>query len=178
MALILLAEDESSTIDHVRSVLASQGWLVKTVKGRAQALRAASEFAPQLVLLNDELKGVDDLVRTFSRRSGGPGVVLLSAQGESVMDGIPQMLTGGISAESVGFWSARANAGKPSRGNRCGDELSVRVWNGPARRRCSRPARGLPAGCCEAVQPVRPVIRSSKPIHRGGATDPTLGARS
>ena len=78
MALILLAEDESSTIDHVRSVLASQGWLVKTVKSRAQALRAASEFAPQLVLLNDELKGVDDLVRTFSRRSGGPGVVLLA----------------------------------------------------------------------------------------------------
>ena len=87
MALILLAENETSTIDHVRSVLASQGWLVKTVKTRSQALRAASEFAPQLVLLNDELKGVDDLVRTFSRRSGGPGVVLLSKSEESSIDG-------------------------------------------------------------------------------------------
>ncbi|NHZ73674.1 MAG: hypothetical protein GWP16_04300, partial [Nitrospirae bacterium] len=87
MALILLAENETSTIDHVRSVLASQGWLVKTVKSRAQALRAASEFAPQLVLLNDELKGVDDLVRTFSRRSGGPGVVLLTTSEESSTKG-------------------------------------------------------------------------------------------
>jgi len=87
MALILLAEDETSTIDHVRTVLASQGWLVKTVKSRAQALRAASEFAPQLVLLNDKLKGVDDLIRTFSRRSGGPGVVLLSTQKDSSTDG-------------------------------------------------------------------------------------------
>ena len=57
MPLILLAEDDSSTIDHVRSALASQGWLVKTVGTRDQALRAASEFAPQLVLVNDRLTG-------------------------------------------------------------------------------------------------------------------------
>ena len=80
MPLILLAEDEAPTVDHVRSVLASQGWLVKTVDSRDQALRAASEFAPQLVLVNDRLAGVEDLVRTFSRRSGGPGVVLLSSE--------------------------------------------------------------------------------------------------
>ena len=78
MPLILLAEDESSTIDHVRSALSSQGWLVKTVGDRDQALRAASEFAPQLVLVNDRLAGAQDLIRTFSRRSGGPGVILLS----------------------------------------------------------------------------------------------------
>lgn len=78
MPLILLAEDEAPTIDHIRSALASQGWLVKTVHSRDQALRAASEFAPQLVLVNARLTGADDLVRTFSRRSGGPGVVLLS----------------------------------------------------------------------------------------------------
>jgi len=103
MALILLAEDESSTIDHVRSVLASQGWLVKTVKSRAQALRAASEFAPQLVLLNDELKGIDDLVRTFSRRSGGPGVVLLSSQEESPVDGedVEAVLTKPVQTEEL-----------------------------------------------------------------------------
>ena len=103
MALILLAEDESSTIDHVRSVLASQGWLVKTVKSRAQALRAASEFAPQLVLLNDELKGIDDLVRTFSRRSGGPGVVLLSSQEESPADGedVEAVLTKPVQTEEL-----------------------------------------------------------------------------
>ena len=79
MPLILLAEDESPTIDHVRSALSSQGWLVKTVSSRDQALRAASEFAPQLVLINDRLSGAEDLVRTFSRQSGGPGVVLLSS---------------------------------------------------------------------------------------------------
>jgi len=73
-----LAEDESSTIDHVRSALSSQGWLVKTVGDRDQALRAASEFAPQLVLINDRLAGAEDLIRTFSRRSGGPGVILLT----------------------------------------------------------------------------------------------------
>jgi TonB family protein len=103
MALILLAEEETSTIDHVRSVLASQGWLVKTVKSRAQALRAASEFAPQLVLLNDELKGVDDLVRTFSRRSGGPGVVLLSTKEESPSDGedVEAVLTKPIETEDL-----------------------------------------------------------------------------
>ena len=103
MALILLAEDETSTIDHVRSVLASQGWLVKTVKSRAQALRAASEFAPQLVLLNDNLKGVEDLVRTFSRRSGGPGVVLLTTQKESPTDGedIEAVLTKPVETEEL-----------------------------------------------------------------------------
>lgn len=103
MALILLAEDESSTIDHVRSVLASQGWLVKTVESRAQALRAASEFAPQLVLLNDELKGIDDLVRTFSRRNGGPGVVLLSSQEESPIDGedVEAVLTKPLQTEDL-----------------------------------------------------------------------------
>jgi TonB family protein len=84
MPLILLAEDEAPTVDHVRSVLASQGWLVKTVDSRDQALRAASEFAPQLVLVNDRLAGVEDLVRTFSRRSGGPGIVLLSAEANGV----------------------------------------------------------------------------------------------
>ena len=78
MPLILLAEEEAITIDHVRSALASQGWLVKTVGTRDQALRAASEFAPQLVLVNDQLEGVGDLVRTFSKKSGGPGVVLLT----------------------------------------------------------------------------------------------------
>ena len=103
MALILLAEDETSTIDHVRSVLASQGWLVKTVKSRAQALRAASEFAPQLVLLNEDLKGVDDLVRTFSRRSGGPGVVLLTTQEESPTDreNIEAVLTKPVETEQL-----------------------------------------------------------------------------
>jgi TonB family protein len=84
MPLILLAEDEAPTIDQVRTVLASQGWLVKTVDSRDQALRAASEFAPQLVLVNDRLAGVKDLVRTFSRRSGGPGIVLLSAEANGV----------------------------------------------------------------------------------------------
>ena len=83
MPLILLAEDESSTIDHVRSALASQGWLVKTVGTRDQALRAASEFAPQLVLVNDTLNGAEDLIRTFSRHSGGPGVVLLTTGNDS-----------------------------------------------------------------------------------------------
>jgi len=103
MALILLAEDEPSTIDHVRSVLASQGWLVKTVKSRAQALRAASEFAPQLVLLNDELKGVDDLIRTFSRQNGGPGVVLLSTQQDSPTAGedIEGILTKPLQTEEL-----------------------------------------------------------------------------
>ncbi len=103
MALILLAEDETSTIDHVRSVLASQGWLVKTVKSRAQALRAASEFAPQLVLLNDELKGVDDLIRTFSRQNGGPGVVLLSAQQDNSTAGedIEGILTKPLQTEEL-----------------------------------------------------------------------------
>ncbi len=72
MPLILLAEDESSTIDLVRSALSSQGWLVKTVGNRDQALRAASEFAPQLVLVADRLAGAEDLIRTFSRRQGGP----------------------------------------------------------------------------------------------------------
>ncbi len=103
MALILLAEDETSTIDHVRSVLASQGWLVKTVKSHAQALRAASEFAPQLVLLNDELEGVDDLVRTFSRRSGGPGVVLLTTKKKSPRNGedIEAVLTKPVQTEEL-----------------------------------------------------------------------------
>ncbi|MGB5174195.1 MAG: TonB family protein [Thermoanaerobaculia bacterium] len=103
MALILLAEDETSTIDHVRSVLASQGWLVKTVKSRAQALRAASEFAPQLVLLNDELKGVDDLIRTFSRQNRGPGVVLLSTRKDSPTAGedIEGILTKPLQTEEL-----------------------------------------------------------------------------
>ena len=131
MALILLAEDEPSTIDHVRSVLASQGWLVKTVKSRAQALRAASEFAPQLVLLNDQLLGVDDLVRTFSRRSGGPGVVLLSAKDESSTNGedIEAILTKPIGTEELIETIKKKLSTAPDKKASAGPDTDVRIFS-------------------------------------------------
>ncbi|MEE8138474.1 MAG: protein kinase, partial [Thermoanaerobaculia bacterium] len=82
MSLILLADREPSRIDQLRSTLTAQGWQVRAVQSREQALQAASEQAPNLVLVDGSLAGARDLIRRFCRRSGGPGVILLADQSQ------------------------------------------------------------------------------------------------
>ena len=82
MSLILLADREPSSIDQLRSTLTAQGWQVRAVQSREQALQAASEQAPNLVLVDGRLAGARDLIRRFCRRSGGPGVILLANESQ------------------------------------------------------------------------------------------------
>lgn len=77
MALILVAEPEGRHVERIRDALAAEGWRVKTVQAAEEALAAADLEPPQLVLVNRELEGAERLFSTFSRRTGGPGVVAL-----------------------------------------------------------------------------------------------------
>jgi TonB family protein len=77
MALILVVEPESRYIERIRDALTSEGWQVRAVGGSQEALSTAEREPPQLVLVSRESEGADRLFQTFSRRTGGPGVVAL-----------------------------------------------------------------------------------------------------
>ncbi len=78
MPLILCAEREPTYGDQLKSRLAAEGWRVEAVQSREQALLSASNQAPHVVLVDSGLSGDRELVRQFSRRNGGPGVILLA----------------------------------------------------------------------------------------------------
>ncbi len=77
MALILVVEREQRYIERIQDALSVEGYRVHFVGGRAEALQAAASSAPDLVIASAEAPGVEALAISFSRRSGGPGVVAL-----------------------------------------------------------------------------------------------------
>ncbi len=77
MALILVVEREQRYIERIQDALFVEGYRVHFVGGRAEALQAAAGSAPDLVIASAEAPGVEALAISFSRRSGGPGVVAL-----------------------------------------------------------------------------------------------------
>ncbi len=77
MTLILVVERENRYTERIQDSLATEGYRVRTVGGRAEALQAAAAEAPDLVIASAEAPGAEALAVTFSRRSGGPGLIAL-----------------------------------------------------------------------------------------------------
>jgi TonB family protein len=74
---ILVVESESRHAERAKDGLGSDGWSVEVVTSTRAASAAAASEAPQLVIVNAELDGARDLLRTFARSKGGPGAIAL-----------------------------------------------------------------------------------------------------
>lgn len=80
MSMILLAVEDADRDAPIRELLTAEGWWVTTVGSKEEALRAAADHAPQLLILDRGLRDPAGLLRVFSRQNGGCGVLLLIDQ--------------------------------------------------------------------------------------------------
>jgi hypothetical protein len=88
--LIVLATDDPEAVDRVGPALDAAGWEVETVGSRDEGLSFRPGRVPDLVVVEEGVPGAEDLVRTFSRCRGGPGVVLL-CQGPAATEPPPRL---------------------------------------------------------------------------------------
>ena len=77
MPSILVVEQEPHYVERINAALGAEGWRVRVVPSVDQALHAASAEPPDLVMAGTDVPGFEVLTFSFSRRSGGPGVVAL-----------------------------------------------------------------------------------------------------
>ncbi len=85
MSMILLAVEDAVRDAAVRDLLTAEGWWVTTVVSQEEALRAAADHAPQLLIVDAALEMPGELLRAFARQEGGPGVlVLVDHKGDAV----------------------------------------------------------------------------------------------
>src|ERR1700694_6007789 len=85
MASILVVEDESAMNDLIRAELEAEGHVVRQAHDGATALRMVRELAPQLVILDWMLPGLDGLsVCRQLRREYLMPIIMLTARGEEV----------------------------------------------------------------------------------------------
>ena len=82
MSLILVVEPESRYIERINDALGADGWKVQAVPGHDEALAAIASQSPDLILVSAQAPGAERVVSAFSRRAGGPGVLVLLAEGE------------------------------------------------------------------------------------------------
>jgi DNA-binding response OmpR family regulator len=82
MSLILVVEPESRYIERINDALGADGWKVQAVPGHDEALAAVASQSPDLILVSAQAPGAERVVSAFSRRAGGPGVLVLLAEGE------------------------------------------------------------------------------------------------
>ncbi len=82
MPSILVVEPDVHYVERIQSALGAEGWSVRIVPSVDQALHT-SPAPPDLVLAATDLPGFEVLVFSFSRRSGGPGVVGLQPESGS-----------------------------------------------------------------------------------------------
>ncbi len=82
MPSILVVEPDAHYVERIQSALGAEGWSVRVVASVDQALHT-SPTPPDLVLAATDLPGFEVLVFSFSRRSGGPGVVGLQPESGS-----------------------------------------------------------------------------------------------
>ena len=88
MPLILVVEQEQRYVERISEALSSHGWDVKGVHDRAAALAFAAEHSASVVVVNSEVPESRDLIKSLSRRAGGPSTVVL----------LPENSVGGASA--------------------------------------------------------------------------------
>jgi two-component system response regulator ResD len=82
-ASVLVVDDEPTIAEVVARYLERAGYDSATAGDGAEALRLAAERAPDLVVLDLMLPGIDGLeVLRRLRADGGPAVILLTAKGE------------------------------------------------------------------------------------------------
>src|SRR5436305_1229382 len=77
MPSILVVEQEPHSVERINAALGAEGWRVRVVPDVEQAMHAASAEPPDLVMAGTDIPGFEVLTFSFSRRSGGPGVVAL-----------------------------------------------------------------------------------------------------
>jgi TonB family protein len=87
MASILVVEQEQRSVERINQALGGEGWRVRVVPGRVQALQAAASEAPDLVLLSSDVPGAEELASSFQRSAGGPGVVVILPERAEVGSG-------------------------------------------------------------------------------------------
>ncbi len=81
MSLILVVEPEPRYVERIHDALGADGWKVQAVPGHAEALAAVASQSPELILVSAVAPGADRVVGAFSRHAGGPGVLVLLAEG-------------------------------------------------------------------------------------------------
>jgi two-component system response regulator ResD len=82
---VLIVDDEPTITEVVARYLERAGYLTRVASDGAQALRAAAEHRPDLVVLDLMLPGIDGLrvMRRLRDQDAAPiGVILLTAKGE------------------------------------------------------------------------------------------------
>jgi hypothetical protein len=88
--LIVLATDDPEAVDRVEPAFDAAGWELEMVGSRDEGLSFRPGRVPDLVVVEEGVPGAEDLVRTFSRCRGGPGVVLL-CQGPAATEPPPRL---------------------------------------------------------------------------------------
>ncbi len=86
---ILVVERDAGYAEQIALALQADGFLVEIAGSSDAALRLAAERAPRLVLASATLPSVKDVLAKFSRRSGGPGAIVM----------VPVTLMGEVSAQ-------------------------------------------------------------------------------
>lgn len=81
--LVLIVEDEAPVMRFLRTSLVAHGYRVIEAPSGVQALRSASDYTPDVVLLDLGLPDIDgfDVLRELRRWSRAP-VIVLSARGQ------------------------------------------------------------------------------------------------
>ncbi len=77
MSMILLAVEDADRDAPLRELLTAEGWRVTTSSSQEEAIRAAADHAPQLLIVDPSMEQADGLLQTFRSYDGGPAILLL-----------------------------------------------------------------------------------------------------
>ncbi len=83
MPSILVLEQDPRSLERIHQTLGGAGWRVRVVGEPAQAFQAATSERPDLVIVGAGVNGAESVAGSFSRRTGGPGVLGLLPPGTS-----------------------------------------------------------------------------------------------
>lgn len=95
MPSILVLEHDPRSLERIHHTLGVAGWRVRVVHEPAQAFQAAQSERPDLVIVGAGVTGAASVTGSFSRRTGGPGVLGLLPPGASPAD------FGGLAADEL-----------------------------------------------------------------------------
>jgi TonB family protein len=169
MPSILVVEPDVHYVERIQSALGAEGWSVRVVPSVDQALHA-SPAPPDLVLAATDLPGFEVLVFSFSRRSGGPGVVGLQPElGNGGGEGADARIAKPFTAEQVVLAARQALlARRPS-----GTGGVPVVTASPEHKLTSREIFGDVLAEVEAGQIPRPVIAPPRAVPPPAAAPPS-----
>ncbi len=82
MSMILLAVEDTDRDSLIRDLLTAEGYWVTTANSHEEAVRAAADHAPRLLIVDARLGRAEGLLETFRHHDTGPAVLLLIDEGE------------------------------------------------------------------------------------------------